>query len=148
MSTNKIIAVVKFNKREAFVLENPIELKYTKYYNHTIVGTDGVFLNFYYYDSPSGSWEAFAGRKFDLKLTDGNIEHCYGQWWSGITKTARDVIKDNIVAVTACSVTELKECYVFCGYYGIETKIKELREEYTGLIYEYEEYRKLLKELR
>jgi len=143
---NKIIAVVKFNDGEAFVMEQPIKLEYTKYGGYTIVGTDGCFLCCYGYESPGKTWEAFAGRKFDLQLTDGTVEHCYGQWWDSITKKAREVINDNIISVTAKSIDGLKKCYVFSGYYGIETEIKKLRSEYLGKVYDYWEYEKILKQ--
>lgn len=142
---NKIIAVVKFNDHEAYVLEKPINLKYTKYFNHTIVGTDGIFLSCYCYDSPSPNWKAFAGREFDIQLTDGTIEHCNGQWWDGITSTAKSVINEEIIGVTADDAESLKKCYVFTGYYGIKKEIEKIRAEYNGKIFEYREYEKVLK---
>ena len=118
---NKIIAVVKFNSHEAFVMENPIKLEYTKYGSDTIIGTNGCIIQCYGYQNDRYS-KAFAGRKFDLQLTDGTIEHCYGQWWDNITKKAREVIQGNIIHVTANSIDRLKNCYVFNGYCGIEEK--------------------------
>jgi len=142
---NKIIAMVKFNNGEAIVLENETELKYTKYGSDTIIGTDGCFITCYRYETPDENWKAFSGRKFDLPLTDGTIEHCYGQWWDAITETARKIINDKIIRVTACDIKSLKECYVFYGYYAKKTDIENLRSGYTGKIYDYWEYDKLLK---
>lgn len=145
---NKIIAIVKFNDHFAYVLEKKPELKYTKYENITIVGTDGCICECYGYERPSGSWKAFAGRKFDLELTDGTTEHCYGQWWDSVTRKAREVINDKIIRITARDVAGLRRCYVFTGYYAKEKEIEKLRSEYTGKIYGYDEYEKILKELK
>ncbi len=142
---NKIIAIVKFNSGEAFVMENSIKLEYTKYGSDTIIGTDGCFLICYGYSNEQYD-KAFAGRKFDLQLTDGNIEHCYGQWWNSVTKKAREVTQGNIIHVTANSIDRLKNCYVFNGYCGIEDKVNKLRSEYSGKIYDYWEYEKIIKE--
>ena len=142
---NKIIAVVKFNDHEAFVMKNPIELEYTKYGKDTIVGSDGCFLSCYGKKIDFYS-KAFAGRKFDLELTDGTIEHCSGQWWDSITKRAREAIDDNIIHVTAKDIDGLKKCYVFNGYSGLEKEVKKLRSQYSGKIYEYWEYEKIIKD--
>ena len=146
---SKILAVVKFNDGEAFVLEKTPDLKYTKYDNKTIVGTDGCFLDCYYYERPIkpinpnwSGWQAFGGRKFDLELTDGTVEHCYGQWWSGVSEKAREVINDDIVSITACSIDKLKKCYVFNGYEGMKKGMEKLRSKYKGYVYPYWHYSK------
>ena len=140
---NKIITVVKFNSGEAFVMENPIKLVYTKYGHDTIIGTDGYFISCYGYSREYD--KAFAGREFDLELTDGTIEHCNGQWWDSITSRAREIIDGNIIHVTANNIERLKKCYVFNGYCSIEEKINKLRSQYKGKIYDYWEYEKVLK---
>lgn len=142
---NKIIAVVKFNDGEAFVMETPIKLEYTKYGNDTIIGTDGYFISCFGYQFDRHC-KAFAGREFDLKLVDGTIEHCNGQWWDSVTSRARDIINGNIIHVTANNTDRLKNCYVFNGYCGIEKKINELRSQYKGKIYDYWDYEKILKQ--
>jgi len=149
----KIIAVVEMNDGEAFVLDQKPDLKYTKYGFDTIVGIDEPFLSCYYHQTPippkydkSFPWQAFAGRKFDLPLTDGTVEHCYGQWWWGITKSAKEQFDDEIITVTACDKESLRKCYVFGGYQGLEKGIQKMRSEYTGKVYGYWEYQKFLKE--
>jgi len=142
---NKIIAVVKFNSGEAFVMENPIKLEYTKYGYDTIIGTDGSFISCYGYKRDQYC-KAFAGREFDLKLVDGTTEHCNGQWWDSITDKAKEVINDNMISITANNKDRLKQCYVFNGYYGIEKKINELRSQYKGKVYDYWEYEIILKQ--
>lgn len=142
----RIVAVVKFNDREAFVLNRMPELEYSRY-GDTIVGTDGTFHECY------GKWidpvdKAFGGREFELRMKDGEVVHCKGQWWSSITAKARKVIGENIIPLTLSTVEELRECYVFSGgIEGTREKIAVLRAEYEGPIYDYDEYRKILKDV-
>ncbi len=146
---NEIVAVVKFNDREAFVLKEEPKLIYTKYGTDTIIGTDGVFYQLYGYETPRGSYTAFAGRKFDLEMDNGEIVKCYGQWWDATTKKAVEVLGINennkLNYATACSIDNLKKCYVFHGYKGLSDKIEEFRKTYTGKVYEYYEYEKILR---
>lgn len=147
---NKIIAVVKFNDSEAFVLEKDPELEFTKYGHDTIIGTDGMFYSTYGYESPSKYSKAFAGRKFDLPLKNGEVVKCEGQWWDKVTETAvkeLGLTKENrMVYATANSIEKLKKCYVFVGYKTLSNKWDELRKQYTGKVYDYWEYEKLIKE--
>ena len=141
----RILAVVKFNDREALVLDRSPNLKYTKYNSNTIIGKDGLFCSAYFYDSPSKSWQAFAGRKFDLQLTDGTVEHCHGQWWDGVNNTSRKIIGDNIIHITAASIDQLKKCYVFFGYTSTKELYERFRKNYKGKVWGYWEYDKYLK---
>ncbi len=144
---NKIIAVVKFNDHEAFVMQNKINLTYSKINSYTIVGINnsGLVDCFYLEHPTSKRLIAFAGREFDIKLDDGSVEHCHGQWWSGINSEAKEFLRDKIINVTANDVDDLKRCYVYTGYHGIENKIKLLRAAYHGPVYGYYEYEKILK---
>ena len=150
---NKILAVVKFNDGEAYVLRDEVKLEYQKY-NGIIIGTDGYFLKCYYERPPIppsnknwSGWQAFGGRRFDIHLIDGSIEHCYGQWWDGIGNNCMNIIGDEIVNIVAENIDNLKNCYVFRGYQGIKKNIEKLRKAYTGEIYDYWEYCKNLKAL-
>ncbi len=144
MKDNNIIAMDKFNDKEAFVLKNPIELKY-KRYGDTIIGTDGFFVDSLRYEKvPSHHSQAFAGRQFQIKLENGDIVKCAGDWWDQITEKTIEILGSNIIATTAGTIEDLKRCYVFCGYYGIRNKIKEFRESYKDKIYGYWEYSKIL----
>lgn len=140
MDNFRILAVVKFNNGEALVLDRKLELVYTKYGNKTIVGTDGIFYQCYYHDC-RGGMNAFAGREFDLTMEDGEIVHCNGQWWSGITKEAQEIIGEEIVWPIVESLSELSKCYVFCGYTANKDKYKALRRTYTGTVFECNEFR-------
>lgn len=137
---NKIIAIVKFNDGEAYVMRDPIKLTY-KQYGNTIIGTDGVFISCLYHESPSGRWQAFAGREFDITLENGDVIKCKGQWWSGVSKKAIEIIgRPFVYNVIACYVGALKACYVYNGYCAIEDELNKLRAEYKGVKYEYYDY--------
>ncbi len=147
----KIIAVVKFNQGEALVFDELPELVYTKYGPSTIVGKSGIFSSCYGKAFDPGA-KAFGGRKFDLQLTDGTVEHCDGQWWSSVTTqalSALGVSDDNpLVSVTAKTLDELKKCYVFHGYTSTRKEYQDLRGTYTGPVYEYHEYEKIVRNLK
>lgn len=140
----RILAVVKMNDSEAFVLDESPGLLYTKLNARTIVGTDGVFCDCLVYERPSQHFKAFGGREFTLKLTDGTKEHCNGQWWSGVSQDARDVLGD-VGGVAACGIDALRRCYVFSGFTVIVQELKKLRAAYAGPVYDYWEFEKMLK---
>lgn len=144
----KILAVVKFNHGEAIVLDEMPEMIYTKHDQITIVGKAGPFHVTYGKNHEAGL-KAFAGRKFELPLNDGTIEYCSGQWWDAMTAKAKSVLlqndADEIVSVTANTADSLKKCYVYYGYKSVRSEYEKLRSEYTGPVYEYHEYEKILK---
>jgi len=142
---HKIMAVTRFNQGEAIVLEKPIQLTYTKYGRSTIIGTDGVFVSCYS-RSNDGYDKAFGGRKFDLELSDGTVEHCSGQWWDSVSNQARKEIDGEIISATVKDIVSLRECFVFIGYSAIKEKYEELRATYTGEVYKYREYKELIKD--
>lgn len=146
LPNNKILAMVKFNDREAFVLERPLQLKYTRYGNGTLVGIDGCFLSCYYYEKPWGRFKAFAGREFDLKMTDGTVQHCNGQWWDGISEKARQAVSGDIIDTTASDIESLGRCYCFSGFTAIKHLLDTFRATYKGKTYDYWEYEAKLKQ--
>lgn len=146
MGKIKIIAKVRFNDGYAYVLNRNVNFLYTKMDDKTIIGYDEEIYQFYKKDSFGKNWKAFGGREFELKLTDGSVEKCYGQWWDGITKTAQELFKDKRMKHFAFSTNEeLKRCYVYYGATCDAKWLEKLDAEYTGKIYEYYEYEKILK---
>jgi hypothetical protein len=137
---NKVIAITKFNDGIAFVFDEMPPMTYTKYGNKLIIGTNGIKYVVYTYDLPSPGFYAFEGRKFDIELTDGTIEHCYGQWWDGGYREAEKIIGERLVSLTSSTVQELKKCYVFFGGCISAQKYNELIESYNGRLYGYREY--------
>ena len=134
----KVVAIVRFNDGEGFVLDEKPILKYTKYGIDTIIGIDDskTFISCYGYEYQTENWKAFAGRKFDIELTDGTVEHCTGQWWDKVTDRAKAELK-NIMPKndifwyhqTAKDIESLKDCYVFAGYSASKINFQKLRSE-------------------
>lgn len=141
----KIVAVVKFNKGEALVFDEMPDPIYTKYGNDTIIGKICSFYTCYGYEEPSSRFQAFGGREFNIPLSDGTIEHCCGQWWDRVTGVAKkelhiDGSERVLIRVTANDIKSLSNCYVYYGFYAIESEISEMRKQYNGRVYEYYEF--------
>jgi hypothetical protein len=73
---------------------------------------DDGFYSSYCYQAPSKNWKAFAGRKFDIAMLDGTVEHAHGQWWYG---GYQENVPEEFVHVGYCTLEALRECYVFIG---------------------------------
>ena len=145
----KIMAIIGgFNGGFAYVLNRDIDYVYTKIDKDTIIGEDEGVLSFYGRDDriyPFGK-TAFGGREFTLKLSDGTEEKCHGQWWSGMSKSAKELYScDNIVDFPSATVDELQKYYLFCGRYCDKEWLEGLKAEYKGKIYNYDEYRNIIK---
>ncbi len=137
----KIEAIVMTNGHEAFVLSEWPKITYERHGNH-LLGLDehGVFANSYVYEKPGPTWKAFAGRKFDIPMTDGTVTKACGQWWDGGSSAFTEALGCEIISVTAREITALRQCYVFCGLRAVAEELAILRKTYTGKIYEYWEY--------
>lgn len=144
----KIIKVVKFNDHEALVLNKAPEFVFERFDN-TLVGRDGMFIRLYKYERPTERWKAFGGTEFDLKMRDGSIEHCYGQWWDGITDRAFKELgiesRNEICSPTYGTVTALEKCYVFTSGYALQRDYDQFRATYKERVLEYWEYESELK---
>jgi hypothetical protein len=144
----KIISVVEFNDHEAYVINRKPKYIYQK---ENIKGelllhaVDGGFVHCYKYEKPMGSSIAFAGRKFNLPLIDGGVEKCYGQWWDGGQSTLMDAMGTKMCPVTLGTIEELKRCYVYYGSWMEKEALIKMRDEYTGQVYKYWEYEKIIK---
>lgn len=141
---HEILAMVKFNDGIAVVLKEPSIKKHYKI-GSTIVSTDGLFSHCLYYDRPSPGFFAFAGRKFDLTMEDGEVVHCYGQYWDGITKEAKTMLGDDLIRITAQDINSLKDCYVYCSHIVSKKAWESFISSYKGRIYGYWEYEGILK---
>lgn len=148
MSSYEILAKVKFNDSIAVVLNQKPVLKYLRLNSSIIYGTDehGIFYNCYRYERPSENWKAFAGRKFDIKLEDGEVIHCHGQWWDGGYTSLANKLGIRLCNVTYDTIERLKRCYVFTGLHADMDKYWALVDQYKHLpIREYWDYEKILK---
>lgn len=145
----KIIAIIdNHNGGFAYVLNRDIGYDYTKIDKDTIIGKDEGVLKFYERDNriyPFGK-TAFGGREFTLKLSDGTEEKCHGQWWDGMSKTARELYSyDNLVDFPSATIDDLQKYYLFYGRYCDKKWLEELKAEYKGRIYDYYEYQNIVK---
>lgn len=138
MGEMKLLAVVRFNDGYAFVFDNNIEFEYNKFDNSNIIGEWNGIYHCYAKRYENG-FKAFSNREFDIKLKDGNIEHCKGQWWDDYSYLKKNI--SDLICCTYSSIDSLCECYVFTGAYISEKLYNELISSYSGKIYEYDEYR-------
>lgn len=131
----KVVAVVKFNDSEALVLNRPIEFVYEEV-GRDFVGTDGPFRDFLGYGR-DGSMKAFAGRELTLTMKDGSIRKIKDNWWATWKKGYSDI--------TVKDLAGLQRCYVFNSAHITPEDYASLRGQYTGPIYPYWEYEKIIK---
>lgn len=132
----KVVAVVQFNKDEALVLNRPINFTYEQVGNDYI-GTDGPFTRALCYSRASTAFRAFGGSALTLRMKDGTVQKIKDHWWQG--QLSEDI------HVTVGDIKSLKECYVF-GRASIRREdFQALRESYTGCVYPYWDYEKVIK---
>lgn len=146
----KIEAIIKSKGGQWFaVIDDPVQLIYTKIDTETIIGTDKecIFWAFYGFEYvPIKYKQAFGGKCFEIPLTDGTKEVCNGSWWDKMTKSAHELTNNiEFGQIGIATKSELKECYVFSGYTVDRLKFNELANKYNGTIYEYFEYERILK---
>lgn len=142
----KLLYLVESGKSKFLVFDEMPDKISTKYGDDTIIGRiGGVFYDFL--AKRNERREAFGSRKFDIVLDNGEIEKCEGQWWDAVTDRAREELEkegnplSKMVLIGVSSVDRLLDCYVYCGLWASESKIKEMIAEYKGRIYEYYEFK-------
>jgi len=131
----KVVAVVKFNDGEALVLDRPIKFVYEEV-GRDYVGSDGPFRDFLGYGTMGGG-KAFAGRTLHLTMADGSTRDIKDNWWSTYAKGYDSVVVGNVEA--------LKKCYVFGSAHMKPEDYATLRATYTGGVFDYWDYEKILK---
>lgn len=132
----KVIAVVQINNSEALVLNRPLKFVYDEI-GKDLIGSDGPFKSPLLYSPASAAFKAFAGREMTLNMRDGSQRKVKDHWWSGCLPGHR--------SVTACDLESLKRCYVFSGGMSITPEdYQTLRNSYTGCVYPYWDYEKLI----
>ena len=141
----KIVAKVTCNDGFAYVLNRMPHFLYTKLDWKTIIGEDEGMYEFYMYDN-TDRYKAFGGRQFQLPLTDGSVEKCYGQWWDGMNDTALKLFSRDIISYFIYStIEELKKCYVYTACRADANWVKRLDSEYNGIIHDYWEFAKIIR---
>lgn len=148
----KIEAVVISNDREVFVLNKRPVITYEPYKNFLIgLDEDATFCNAYVHQTPSRYAKAFAGREFDIPMTDGSVTKAKGQWWDPESgASVAEALGDEILSgISLSTLEDLKRCYVFTGNYSaIKGPLTKLREAYAGKVYGYWEYEAIIKGLK
>lgn len=132
----RVVALVEINKSVGIVLNRPIKLVYEKV-GQDFIGKDGPFTSFLYYQQSTRHFRAFGGAELTLPLIDGSTVVVKNDWWSGL-------LKDHC-RVAAGSVDELKKCYVFSGVSIKERDLFDLKKSYSGRVYPYWDYEKVIK---
>lgn len=112
----QIVDVIKHKNKhstQTFVVTDrePVFL-YQKEQN-LLIAEDSGFFRFYRYEKPVGRFEAFAGRKFEIPMADGELLEASGQWWDHFPQDYRELLD----SVGTSSPDSLAECNVFCGRY-------------------------------
>ncbi len=130
----KVLAVVSMNNSDAFVLNREPVLLYEEK-DGLIIARDGPFISAYVYEK--GTSRAFAGREFDIPMKDGSVIKAKGQYWHHILRGS--------VSCGWNTIEKLKKCYVFTYGSWEQEGWEKLRKEYTGELYDYWEYEKIVK---
>mgnify|MGYP001039484638 CR=1 FL=1 len=161
----KIIDIVRFNDRHAYVFDEIPNITYVKHDN-LLIGSDETetILDCLYYEYPRGHKEyggyafggrefdyAFSGREFDLPMKDGTVTHCWGQYWDGRSRECAKVLGFDICSLTASTKKNLSKCYVFTQFYANKEKLQKLINDFMSAnpdykVWEYWDYAKHLKE--
>ena len=149
MEKIKIVAIVREQDGSySYVINRDIRYVYTKIDSETIIGEDEGVLTFYKRDGNILPFDktAFGGREFTLKLSDGTEEKCNGLWWDDYSKAVIELFNiDDIVYFHSATVDDLKKFYLFYGRRCDKRWLEKLKAEYKGKIYDYEEYRTILR---
>lgn len=131
-----VAAVQMTGGGEALVLNRPISLVYERV-GKDFIGSDGPFKDHLVYERGSGRFVAFAGRELQLRMADGSIERVKDHWWHSTPAGFR--------SIGIGSVAELQKCYVFCAANIAIEALADLRSGYTGCVYPYWDYEKVIK---
>ena len=129
----KVVSVVKFNDGEALVLNRPIRFIYSES-GRDLIGSDGPFRDFLGY---SRDGNAFGGREFNLTMVDGSTRKIKDHWWA--------TWKEGYSSITVGDVEALRKCYVYHGAHITPDDYARLRAQYTGAVFDYWDYEKIIK---
>ena len=139
----KIEAIVQFNDSEAFVLNRKPEFLYEKLGSY-LFGTDGPFVNVYKYRQDNFA-KAFAGRKFSIPMKDGSTIMANGQYWDSGANVLSEELGVKLINAIYQTKENLIDCYVFTGASLDKNWLETERPKYTGVVYPYQEYEKIIK---
>ncbi len=144
-----IKAKVQFNCDTAYVLNKAPVIKYNEYSTTSgqrlLIGTDGLFYKCFINYAESGA-KAFAGREIHITMADGTERVLKDTWWDGGYDIAEFLLNIRLENITAASVKDLKDCYVFYSYRVDITKWEKItRKHITMPVQLYWEYEREVK---
>lgn len=86
----KIIDIIhhrnKYSTQVCVVVDRDPEFLYERR-GDWLIADDSGFWNFYHYERPGPHSKAFAGRKFDIPMKEGEPVKADGQWWDATPKS-------------------------------------------------------------
>lgn len=140
----KIIDIVKFNDRHAFVLDRDYSLTYEKH-GDLLIGSDksqtffDVLQNRGCGGNPNfGGNYAFGGRKFDIPMKDGSVTHCYGQYWDSGYADAEKILGIKFADFTHATIDFLRMHFVFQSGTIDRAKLQPMLDEFQRILSDYE----------
>lgn len=116
----------KYSQISLIIDKRPVFI-YDRKDNHLVAKDDG-FYSCFRYEKPSDRWQAFGGRKFDIPMKDGTIEHAFGQWWDDWKK---EFSKEEVIHCGAKTIDGLNKCYVFTSCIVHKSKVNKWLEKNT-----------------
>lgn len=135
----KIVAIVKHpNGEELLVLNRQPNFVYTELPGGHLLGFDGPFDRYLAFSRAWGEqFTAFGGAELCLRMADGSERKVKDHWWHGS--------RVGYVDVAVQTVEGLAKCFVFCGGPSIhKDDLAEFRSKYTGTVYSYSDYEKII----
>ena len=143
----RIVAIVGDgnSQMDRYVLNRNPVFKYKHLNKNIIYAQDDMFFSCYEYSRPSKEWAAFAGRKFDIHMEDGEVINAFGQWWDGGAGNASKELGLNLINSAYQTQTGLIKCYVFYGTNVDKKGLEKLLADYDGPTYQYWDYEKIIK---
>lgn len=102
----------KYGTQTFVVLNRSPNFLYQRKQN-LLIAEDSGFFSFYKYERPSEMFQAFAGRKFEIPLENGEKIQASGQWWDVVPKEYYDLLYQ----VGSATIDNLNNCYVFSSSY-------------------------------
>jgi hypothetical protein len=141
----KIIAKVRVNSHFAYVFNRALDLEYAKK-DELLYGQDECVFTVLKKRIGSRN-EAFDKCVFNIKLTNGRTEHCSGQWCDGGKSELEQLLKVNLISVTARDIDSLNDCSIFMDYLVAKEELSAMIKDYEeerGYYYDYCDYKKII----
>jgi hypothetical protein len=154
----KILAMVKFNEKIAFVLDETPSLTWfkvlSKFDNPALVGTteNNEFASWLTYRYANRKYStAFAGREILLPMKDGTTFVAQHDWWDNTNITVEMWMQENNLSygsIVCQSIDNLSSCYVFNSYQVeksfFDKMVKEYVRTYGNVVHGYHDFEEVL----